>query len=156
MKILEKNFEDFYNTFILHLKACFLLLNTQRLRMSLREVEYGLMDIGKAIARYRKQKPLTQAELAAILDVHQTQIARWETGRSEPRKDYIEKICMALEITTDQLFTAEPHDFGELEDRELRALLFEVPNLSQRHQQTLKNILQDMVKLNRFQEVMQG
>lgn len=114
------------------------------------------MDIGKAIARYRKQKPLTQAELAELLDVHQTQIARWETGRSEPRKDYIEKICEALEITADQLFASEPHDFGDLKDRELRALLFEVPNLSDRHQQTLKSILQDMIKLSRFQEVMQG
>ena len=109
------------------------------------------MEQGKAIARYRKQKNLTQADLADMLDVHQTQIARWETGRSQPRQEYIEKICSALEITLDQLFAPEPHDFGELEDGELRSLLYEVPSLSERHQQTLKSILQDMVKLSRFQ-----
>jgi transcriptional regulator with XRE-family HTH domain len=114
------------------------------------------MDAGKAITRYRKQRNLTQAELAGLLDVHQTQIARWETGRSQPRQEYVEKICAALQITVDQLYASEPHDFGELEDGELRALLYEVPTLSKRHQQTLKSILQDMVKLNRFQQVMQG
>lgn len=119
-------------------------------------IEYLEMDAGKAITRYRKQRNLTQAELAGLLDVHQTQIARWETGRSQPRQEYVEKICAALEITVDQLYTSEPHDFGELEDGELRALLYEVPSLSKRHQQTLKSILQDMVKLNRFQQVMQA
>ena len=119
-------------------------------------VEYSEMEPGKAITRYRKQKNLTQAELAELLDVHQTQIARWETGRSQPRQEYIEKICAALEITADQLYASEPHDFGELEDTELRSLLYEVPTLSERHQQTLKSILQDMVKLNRFQQVMQA
>lgn len=118
--------------------------------------EYPEMDAGKAITRYRKQRNLTQAELAGLLDVHQTQIARWETGRSQPRQEYVEKICSALEITVDQLYASEPHDFGELEDGELRALLYEVPTLSKRHQQTLKSILQDMVKLNRFQQVMQA
>jgi transcriptional regulator with XRE-family HTH domain len=119
-------------------------------------IEYLEMDAGKAITRYRKQRNLTQAELAGLLDVHQTQIARWETGRSQPRQEYVEKICAALEITVDQLYASEPHDFGELEDGELRALLYEVPSLSKRHQQTLKSILQDMVKLNRFQQVMQA
>jgi transcriptional regulator with XRE-family HTH domain len=118
--------------------------------------EYLEMDASKAIRRYRKQRNLTQAELAALLEVHQTQIARWETGRSQPRQEYVEKICAALEITVDQLYAAEPHDFGDLEDGELRSLLYEVPSLSKRHQQTLKSILQDMVRLNRFQQVMQG
>ena len=120
------------------------------------DIEYSEMEPGKAITRYRKQKNLTQAELADLLDVHQTQIARWETGRSQPRQEYVERICTALEITVEQLYAAEPHDFGELEDGELRALLYEVPSLSERHQQTLKCILQDMVKLNRFQQVMQA
>ena len=114
------------------------------------------MSIGKAIARYRKQKTMTQMDLASVLNVHQSQIARWETGRSLPRKEYMEGLSEALEVSVEQLFHSEPHDFGELEDEELRSLLYEVPNLSTRQQQTIKNILQDMVKLSRFQEVMQG
>lgn len=112
------------------------------------------MELGKTIARFRKLRGLTQTELAESLDVHQTQIARWETGRSHPRREYFVKLCGALEISEDQLRTSEPHDFGELEDEELRSLLFQVPNLSGRQQETLKNILQDMVKLSRFQQAM--
>lgn len=112
------------------------------------------MSVGKAIARYRKEKGLTQADLAEALSVHQSQIARWETGRSQPRKEYLDSLSSTLGVSVDLLFHSEPHDFGELEDAELRALLFEVPSLSKRQQDTLKNILQDMVKLSRFQEVM--
>jgi transcriptional regulator with XRE-family HTH domain len=112
------------------------------------------MSVGKAIARYRKKKAMTQMDLASTLNVHQSQIARWETGRSLPRKEYLEELSEALEVTVEQLFHSEPHDFGRLDDDELRTLLFEIPNLSKRQQDTLKNILQDMVKLSRFQEVM--
>lgn len=112
------------------------------------------MSVGKAIARYRKSKAMTQMDLAEALNVHQSQIARWETGRSQPRKEYLEGLSETLEISVEQLFHSEPHDFGHLEDTELRSLLFEIPNLSSRQQETLKNILQDMVKLSRFQQVM--
>ena len=97
---------------------------------------------------------MTQADLAEAINVHQSQIARWETDRSQPRKEYLEELGAALEVSIDQLFHAEPHDFGQLEDAELRSLLFEIPNLSERQQETLKNILLDMVKLSRFQRVM--
>lgn len=112
------------------------------------------MSVGKAIARYRKKKAMTQMDLATALNVHQSQIARWETDRSFPRKEYLEELSDALEVSVEQLFYSEPHDFGRLDDDELRTLLFEIPNLSKRQQDTLKNILQDMVKLSRFQEVM--
>ena len=112
------------------------------------------MSVGKAIARYRKKKAMTQMDLASAMNVHQSQIARWETGRSFPRKEYLEELSDALDVSVEQLFHSEPHDFGRLDDDELRTLLFEIPNLSKRQQETLKNILQDMVKLSRFQEVM--
>ncbi|GGO60083.1 helix-turn-helix transcriptional regulator [Streptomyces lasiicapitis] len=36
-------------------------------------------------ARLRRAGSLTQAEVAEALGVHRVQVARWETGRAEPR-----------------------------------------------------------------------
>ena len=43
-----------------------------------------------------------------------------------------------------------------VEDPELRALLLQVARLSDRQQEALKIFLGDMLKLSRFQEVMQS
>ena len=76
------------------------------------------MSVGKAIARYRKKKAMTQMDLASAMNVHQSQIARWETGRSFPRKEYLEELSDALDVSVEQLFHSEPHDFGRLDDDE--------------------------------------
>ncbi|MGW6262561.1 helix-turn-helix transcriptional regulator [Streptomyces sp. NPDC055085] len=39
-------------------------------------------------ARLRLAGNLTQAEVAEALGVHRVQVARWETGRAEPRQPH--------------------------------------------------------------------
>jgi transcriptional regulator with XRE-family HTH domain len=116
------------------------------------------MSIGKTIARYRKLRDLTQTELAAKINVHQTQIAHWETERAKPRKEYLQKLSEALEINVDDLASgvAPSMDLDEIEDPELKALLLQVTRLSPRQHQALKIVLEDMVKISRFQDVAQG
>ena len=116
------------------------------------------MSIGKTIARYRKLRELTQVELAAKINVHQTQIAHWETERSKPRKEYLGKLSEALEVNIDALESGIPpfQDIDEIEDQELKALLLQVTRLSSRQHQALKIILEDMLKISRFQDVIQG
>ncbi len=42
------------------------------------------MNAGSLIAEARKRGGLTQAALAHRLDTHQSVVARWETGRTDP------------------------------------------------------------------------
>lgn len=116
------------------------------------------MSIGKTIARYRKLRELTQAELAAKINVHQTQIAHWETERAKPRKEYLQKLSEVLEVSIDALASGVPPsmDLNEIEDPELKALLLQVTRLSSRQHQALKIVLEDMLKISRYQEVAQG
>lgn len=116
------------------------------------------VSIGKTIARYRKMRELTQAELAAMINVHQTQIAHWETERAKPRKEYLQKLSDALGINIDALASGVPPsiELDEIEDPELKALLLQVTRLSPRQHQALKIVLEDMLKISRFQEVAQG
>lgn len=116
------------------------------------------MSIGKTISRYRKLRELTQAELAAKINVHQTQITHWETERAKPRKEYLVKLSEALGVTIDDLVDGDSPilGFDSIEDPELKALLQQVTRLSPRQHQALKIVLEDMLKISRFQEVIQG
>ena len=116
------------------------------------------MSIGKSISRYRKLRDLTQAELAAKINVHQTQITHWETERSKPRKEYLTKLSEALGVTMDDLVDGDSSTLSldNIDDPELRSLLLQVTKLSVRQRDALKIVLEDMIKLSRFQEFIQG
>lgn len=52
----------------------------------------------------RKQRGLTQEQLAELVDVAPRHISFIETARSFPSSDLIERICSALNITYSTLF----------------------------------------------------
>lgn len=56
-----------------------------------------------ALARIRRERGLTQADMAEKLGVHTTQYARWERGESEPRIGMLQKIADALGISPAEL-----------------------------------------------------
>ena len=53
--------------------------------------------------RFRKQKKLSQKELAGKLEVGVTTISNWETGVSQPSIEHLLKLSQILEVTVDQL-----------------------------------------------------
>ena len=115
---------------------------------------YSTMELGETIAKYRRLQNLTQAELAAKLDVHQTQIAHWEKGRTKPRQDSLVRLAQAFEVEVEELLAGAPQDFNKIDDPELKSLLLQVTRLSQKQRQALKTVLADMVQISQFQEMM--
>lgn len=65
------------------------------------------MSLGKAISRFRKQKDYTQSQLASLLGVHQTLVARWETDKVRPRDKTLERIAELLSTDVPTLIAAE-------------------------------------------------
>lgn len=119
-----------------------------------RAVEYPyIMSLGQKIAQYRKLRNITQAELAERLNVHQTQIARWEKDRARPRQDYIGQLANVFEVAVEDLTAGQSRDLSELEDEEFRDLLLRIHELTPRQAAAVKTMLQDMLKLSRFQKV---
>ena len=57
------------------------------------------MTLGQNIKKYRKQKGLTQSELAEIIDSTDSAITRYETNTREPSIDILNKIAAALGVT---------------------------------------------------------
>ncbi len=64
-------------------------------------------EIGIFIARLRKEKNMTQKELANILGVTNRAVSKWETGEGYPDITLFPIIAEIFEITTDELLTGK-------------------------------------------------
>ena len=67
---------------------------------------------GNLIANCRKEKGLTQANLAEQLGVSDRAVSKWETGRSLPDADNMLELSRILGITVDELLKGEKTDEG--------------------------------------------
>ena len=65
---------------------------------------------------FRKQKKLTQSELAKKVGISTSCIGMYEQGRREPDQKTLIKICSVLEITTDCLLGKSGMDSVEIDD----------------------------------------
>jgi transcriptional regulator with XRE-family HTH domain len=62
---------------------------------------------GKFIAQKRKEKSLTQEQLAEKLGVSNKTISKWETGKCMPDYAVVKSLCKELEITVAELMDGE-------------------------------------------------
>ncbi len=60
-------------------------------------------NIGVFIARVRKEKGMTQEQLAESLGVSQRSVSRWENGKTMPDLSLYEPLCEALDIQVSEL-----------------------------------------------------
>ena len=63
--------------------------------------------IGKFIAKCRKEKNMTQSELAEKLGVTDKSIGNWENGRNMPDLSLFKPLCSELGITINDLLSGE-------------------------------------------------
>lgn len=63
------------------------------------------MEFNKKLQELRKQKGLTQEELAKALFVSRTAISKWESGRGYPTIDSLKVIANFFDVTIDQLLS---------------------------------------------------
>ncbi len=78
--------------------------------------------IGSFIAAVRKEKKLTQEQLAERLGVSNRSVSRWENGKTLPDLSLMEDICNVLDITISELLHGEK-EAADLEAKEMVALM---------------------------------
>ncbi|MBQ7095851.1 MAG: helix-turn-helix transcriptional regulator [Clostridia bacterium] len=59
------------------------------------------------IKEIRKEKGLTQSELAQVMKVGQTTVCQWESGVRSPRAKQLPELARALGCTLDELYGVE-------------------------------------------------
>ncbi len=65
------------------------------------------VKVGKFIAECRKNKNMTQAELAEKLNITDRAISKWETGKGMPDSSIMLELCNELDITVNELLSGE-------------------------------------------------
>lgn len=76
------------------------------------------MTVGEKIRKYRRQKGLSQKDLAAASDMSEPAIRNYELGNRNPGRDQLEKISAALGIS---VYAISDPDLGS-EDGAMHAL----------------------------------
>ena len=119
-----------------------------------------LKKIGKLIAVKRKEKGLTQEELAEKLGVTNKAVSKWETGRGMPDLAIIQELSKVLGITVSTLLNGEESKEEEL----VIKLLKIIENLKQYFKQLcfviigllISNIPQILKEEKIIQELLNG
>lgn len=66
-----------------------------------------MMEFGEKLQMLRKNKGMTQEELAQALYVSRTAVSKWESGRGYPGVDSLKEIAAYFSVTIDELLSGD-------------------------------------------------
>lgn len=78
-------------------------------------------QIGEFIAKCRREKELTQAQLAEKLNITDRAVSKWETGKSMPDSAIMLELCGILGITVNELLSGEKVNMENVENYQKKA-----------------------------------
>ena len=81
------------------------------------------IKIGKFIAECRKEKNLTQTQLAEKLGITDRAVSKWECGRSLPDSGIMLELCKELGISVNELLTGERLKMDDYNERAEKNLM---------------------------------
>ena len=80
-------------------------------------------EIGKFIASCRKNRDMTQSELAEKLGVSINAVSKWERGVNLPDYSNLQELCSVLGISLNEFFAGRPLEECEIEKQSEENLL---------------------------------
>ena len=94
-----------------------------------------IVEFNEKLQELRKNKGLTQEELAEALYVSRTAVSKWESGRGYPSIDSLKEIAKYFSVTMDELLSSdEVINLAEEENKQkenhLRSLVFGILDIS--------------------------
>jgi len=110
------------------------------------------MAFSERLGQLRKERGLTQKGLAALSDVHFTQIQRYESGSAQPTLEIIKKLAIALTASTDWLLF-EANERGPSDELKLQ---FEaVQQFDEDEQKTALEVLDGLILKHQARRMVQ-
>lgn len=93
------------------------------------------MEFNEKLQNLRKDKGLTQEELAEALYVSRTAISKWESGRGYPSIDSLKEIAKYFSVTIDELLSSNEvlsiaEEDNKRKEKNLRSLVFGLLDIS--------------------------
>jgi transcriptional regulator with XRE-family HTH domain len=111
------------------------------------------MDFPERLASLRRERRMTQQQLADETEVHVSQIKRYEAGSSQPTIDVLKKLAVALSVSAD-LLLFDKDERGPSGD--LRLQFEAVERLSEEDQRTIASLIDAYLKKGQIESIMQA
>lgn len=70
---------------------------------------FNVLNIGEFITKIRKQKGLSQDDIAKALFIDKRKVSRWETGKSIPETEIIPRLAEVLDVSIIELFACKEY-----------------------------------------------
>lgn len=86
---------------------------------------------GNYIQTLRKEKELTQSQLAEKLNVTNKAVSKWECGKGFPDISLIEKLAEVLEVNIIEIMKSEHSEQIEITEENIKGVMYESSQLSQ-------------------------
>ena len=114
------------------------------------------MSFGRNLAKYRKEKGLTQVDLVKLSGVAISQIRRYETNKSSPTLDVIVKLSKALGVSIDEMVfnKATGVAANKIMDRELLDQFETISSMSEDEKYVVKKMLEGVIVKHQVEKVM--
>ena len=106
-----------------------------------------MLSLAKKIVQLRKERNLTQKELASIVGVHFSHMSRYERGLSLPSIDVVKKLAQMFHVSADYLLFDDSQAMvrASIADQELLQQFERLSRMSEREKTAVKTILEAMI-----------
>jgi transcriptional regulator with XRE-family HTH domain len=114
------------------------------------------MSFGKNLAKFRKQRGLTQKELVKLSGVGISQIRRYETDKSTPSLDATIRLVEALGVSIDEMVFDKPTAIAskKIIDRELLEQFEMISYMDEEERSLVKKILEGVIVKNQVEKLL--
>ena len=114
------------------------------------------MTFGKNLAKFRKEKGLTQEDLVKSSGVAISQIRRYETSKSTPSLDAITRLVTALGVSIDEMVFDKVTGIAsnKIIDRELLEQFEAISIMGEDEKYVVKKILEGVIVKHQVERVM--
>jgi len=116
----------------------------------------SMIDFGKNLTILRKNRQLTQLELADLLDVQPRMVGRWEQAVAKPQFDYIIKLAEVLEVSLDHLLLGEKGKINtelEIKNKRLKELCKQADKLKPDDQNIICHFLDMAIRQDKLKDI---
>jgi transcriptional regulator with XRE-family HTH domain len=112
------------------------------------------MAFGERLKQAREKKQLSKVALSKLVNVHYSQIGRYERDQASPSADMLKKIANELDVSTDFLMNGTSSDLADeqINDKALINQFKKISGLSEEN----KKVVMALIEAFLFQQEMKS
>lgn len=108
------------------------------------------MNFGSIVVELRKQKKISQTELATQLGIHKNVLGRYERNEVMPSIDIARKIADILDVSLDYLTGKTDVEM----DKDIQKRILEVSKFDQEDRQNIFSVIDAFIAKRKIQSIM--